>query len=187
MFSGEYLCLSCSADHEVISTKKSILQNHCKSKKHTRGKETLFTFKMDRDYYYWSLERWRKAIEIKHSVSKRACVPCAGGKEFSKTWFSTARATLITFVIFLKGVNTGWPIVPTYVSCSILSWSKRQRLKGEIPLCSSHGIQTTRDPSVIFHGSTRPGEAIAKWIIVRFVDDNWSTAQGLIVIRTNIF
>lgn len=39
--------LSCSADHEVISTKKSILQNHCKSKQHTRGKETLFTFKME--------------------------------------------------------------------------------------------------------------------------------------------
>ena len=53
-----------------------------------------------------------------------------------------------------------------------------ERLKEEMALRSSDGVQSTRDLSVIFDGSTRLGEAIV--IIVRFVDNNRSIVQRLI-------
>ena len=45
-FPNEHLCLRggklfCNACHELLSTKKSFLQSHCKSKKHAQGKEKL--------------------------------------------------------------------------------------------------------------------------------------------------
>ena len=47
MFYGEHLCirgggeLFCNACHEIVSSKNSIIQSHCKLVKHTQGKEKL--------------------------------------------------------------------------------------------------------------------------------------------------
>lgn len=49
-FPNEHSCIRVgklffNACHELLSTKKSILQNHCKSKKHAQGKEKLVKWK----------------------------------------------------------------------------------------------------------------------------------------------
>ena len=51
MFIGEHLCirgggkLFCNACHEIVSSKMSIIESHCKSVKHTQGKEKLLKSK----------------------------------------------------------------------------------------------------------------------------------------------
>ena len=172
-FPNEHLCirrgkLFCNACHELLSTKKSILEIHCKSKKHAQGKEKLVKSK-------------KRDVTITEALKDASCRLQTSSlplevhafrvqvvEDFLKAGVSVYKIDKLRDLLE-RGGNRLTDSSHLRQHISLILKQETERLKEEI---------ATRDLGLIFDGSTRLGEAIV--IIVRFVSDNWSIVQRLI-------
>ena len=174
-FPNEHLCirggkLFCNACHELLSTKKSILQNHCKSKKHAQGKEMLVKSKKRDVTITEALKADNASCRLQTStlpLEVRA-FRVQVVEDFLKAGFPLYKIDKLRDLLE-KGGNrlTNSSHLRQHIPLTLKQ--ETERLKEEI---------ATRDLGLVFDGSTRLGEAIV--IIVRFVSDNWSIVQRLI-------
>ena len=174
-FPNERLCirggkLFCNACHKLLSTKKSILQNHCKSKKHAQGKEKLVKSKkrdvtitevLKADNASCRLQTSTLPLEVR---AFRVQVV----EDFLKARVPLYKIDKLRNLLE-RGGNSLTDSSHLSQHIPLILKQETERLKEEI---------ATRDLGLIFDGSTRLGEAIV--IIVRFVSDNWSIVQCLI-------
>ena len=174
-FPSEHLRISegklfCNACHESLSTKKSVLQNHCKSKKHAQGNEKLV-----------------KSEKKDVTITKALKADNASCRLQTSTLPLEVRAFRVQVVEdFLK---VGVPLYKIDKPRDLLErggnrLTDSSHSRQHIPLILKQETErlkeeiANRDLGLIFDGSTRLGEAIV--IIVHFVSDNWSLVQRLI-------
>ena len=167
MYKRREAVLQCSP---LVTTKKSILQNQCKSKKHAQGKEKLvrsnkrdvtITEALKADNVSCRLQTSTLPLEVRAFRVKVV-------DDFLKTGVPLYK---IDKLRDLRGRGGNRLTDSSHLRQHIPHILKQEteRLKEEI---------ATRDLGLIFDGSNRLGEAIV--IIVRFVSDNWSIVQRLI-------
>ena len=152
----------------MLSTKKSISENHCKSKKHAQGKEKLVKSKKRDVTITEALKDASCRLQTSTLPLEVRAFRVQVVEDFLKAGVSLYKIDKLRDLLE-RGGNRLTDSSHLRQHIPLILKQETERLKEEI---------ATRDLGLIFDGSSRLGEAIV--IIVRFVSDNWSIVQRLI-------
>lgn len=153
--------LFCCVCREELAVKKSVIEQHIKSRKHQQGKETLQSkAKREVDNIAKSL----KEYDAKHQPSGETLPEC------------TRLYRIRVLEAFLKA---GVPLLKIDIFRGLLeehgySLSDSSNLRKMIPFILESEIKQIKESihiSVIFEGTTHVCEALV--VVVRYVDDDW--------------
>ena len=171
-FPNEQLTLSmgklfCSACREELSTKKSIIELHIQSAKHTKGKQAIIT-------------KEKRELTIVEALQKHDKVECPVGETLP---VSTRVFRVKVVSEFLKA---GIPLVKIDKLRDLLesggySLASSTHLRQLIPFILNEEIDSLREQlsgkclSIIFDGTTHVAEAFV--VVVRYLDSEWVISQ----------